>query len=80
MAKRITLAEREATEIIIPELEEKIGVGLHFPDWTDRDEAILRKYYGRVRIEHLMAYLNRSRSAVAHKAAELGLQYRRGKT
>ena len=67
-------------EIVIPELEEA-PLPRYIP-WSAKEEAILRKYYGRVPISRLAQYfdqhmpIKRSRSAIASKAKRMGIANR----
>jgi hypothetical protein len=68
-------------EIIIPELEEEVkrnhgktvnGGGLN---WTEKEEKILKRYYGKVNLYILMKHLpGRTRSSVSSKARTMGIQ------
>ena len=59
-------------EIIIPELEESEPPIRY---WTEREEAILRKYYGKADTKKIAEYLGRTIRAVKHKVINMGLRY-----
>ncbi len=61
-------------EIVIDELEAAM-VNYNPPGrpWSEADNAILRKYYGKVPIAKLARYLKRGTSATSKKAQDLGL-------
>ena len=64
--------------IFIPELEaQSVGAGDWRP-WSDRDVAILRKYYGRVKTVALAAYMGRTRSALQDKAVRMSIAFSDG--
>ncbi|HOK27558.1 MAG TPA: hypothetical protein PLI21_00860 [Methanomassiliicoccaceae archaeon] len=65
----------ELEEIVVPELEESTS---NYRMWTEREIAILRKYYGKADTRRIAEVLNRSKNAVQSKAVELGLTFRRG--
>jgi len=64
-------------EIIIPELEE--APPPRYIPWSAKEEAILRKYYGRVSVAQLVQYFNehmpikRSQGAITNKARRMGI-------
>jgi hypothetical protein len=61
-------------EIEIPELERLI-IESKIKPWTDREEAILRKYYPKgVSAKELSKYLERTPGSVTNKIAALGLE------
>ena len=77
MTRRIchTPPECRDIDIIIPELEDAIGTSKKRL-WTDRDVAVLKKYYPRgVPVQKLAIYLKRNPSNVAKKASLLGLTW-----
>lgn len=59
-------------EIVIPELEDSEPIRRF---WTEEEDAILRKYYGRVKAERIAEHLKRSKRAVQNRASELGITY-----
>ena len=61
------------TEIIVPELEESQSNHRRF--WTEYEEAVLRKYYGRAEPQKIADVLERTKTAVQNKAAKMGLKY-----
>lgn len=63
----------ELEEITVPELEESQS---EYRMWTEREIAILRKYYGKAKTGKIAEVLKRSKSAVQAKALELGLSFR----
>ena len=76
MAKQ-TLKQREATEIIIPELEEIMKTRPPCSSgtpWTDLEIARLSRYYGKVPFRELMKYFpNRTILAVRQQVKALML-------
>jgi hypothetical protein len=64
-----TLSEKT---IVIPELEKMLSLPQF--GWSERDTAILRKYYGRVPASAIAKQLDRSALAVRRKAEKLGLR------
>lgn len=52
--------------LIIPELEALVG-NVNYRHWTERDEDILRRYFGRVPVEDLAKFLGRSKQSVQNK-------------
>ncbi len=58
-------------EIIIPELENAPPAKSNL--WTEREVAILRKYYGKKDTKAIARYLNRSVPAIQDKAFALGI-------
>jgi len=62
----------KAIEITIPELEDSPPTRRM---WTEREESVLRKYYGRTDTRKIADYLGRSTDAVHGKAQNLGLVY-----
>lgn len=64
--------------ITIPELEEAaMNFSPRNKPWTEEDEAVMREYYGRVSVQKLADYLNRSRGSVTNKAQEMGIACKR---
>lgn len=63
-------------EILIPELEEAMETYIPRGHWSENDEKILKKYFGRVPIRTLEGYLHKSRHAVNSKATIMGLTNR----
>jgi hypothetical protein len=64
---------------VIPELEEAMArYQPHKLSWSDKDIAILKKYYGRVPVTALESTLHRRSNAIHDKAVELGCE--RGKS
>lgn len=62
-------------EIIIPELEE---IAINSPPrkyWTEEEESIIKRYYGRVPGLEIAKYLGRSRHAVEMKAYSMGITH-----
>ena len=59
-------------DVIVPELEKVIGVGIKLP-WSERDELVLRRYFGKVSIANIAKALNRSPAGVNYKVQSLGL-------
>jgi len=59
-------------EIIIPELEESEPPIRY---WTEREEAILRKYYGKADPKKIAETLGRTKTAIQNKAQNMGLRY-----
>jgi hypothetical protein len=61
--------------IVIPELEEAAArYRPHKFSWSDRDIAILKKYYGRVPVQSLESTLHRQTTKIHEKAIELGTE------
>lgn len=60
-------------EIIIPELEQAAENYRPRGQWSDREIAILKRYYGRVPITKLRDYVHHSIDACHRKAGQLGL-------
>ena len=61
-------------EVVVPELEKiaKTYAPRH-NFWTSYEEAVLRKYYGKVPIEALVRFYNRTENAIYHQARKLGM-------
>lgn len=59
-------------EIIIPDLEEAPPARRY---WTDEEDAILRKYYGKVDVRYIVKELGRTKRAVENRASILELTY-----
>ncbi len=65
-------------EIVIPELEKLIKTTTpRF--WSERDEKILRQYYGLVPIRSLAKIVGRSPHACEKKAHVMGISRQRGR-
>lgn len=66
VVKRVPCGSQpENNMIIIPELEE--AAQNYIPKWrvwTEREKAIVWKYYGKVPIQKLSEYLNRSKASI----------------
>jgi hypothetical protein len=60
-------------DVIVPELEKLIGIGLKAP-WNEHDESVLRRYFGKVAVSNIAKTLNRSLPGVNSKASSLGLR------
>lgn len=71
-------AQGSEIEIQIPELEEAMAsFKPHTPFWTEKEIAIVSKYYGKVPLAKLKEHLPmRSEHAIQHKARQLGLHTR----
>lgn len=67
-------------EFCVPELDALIeeGVTVTVP-WTEREEAILSKYYGRVPTKDLCKAINKSSDSVLAKARRMGIGFNREK-
>lgn len=67
--------------ILIPELEEAIEqgkTGKFGRGWSDKEIAILQKYYGRVDTALILPYLpGRTVSQIQNKAGRLGISGRK---
>lgn len=64
--------------IIIPELEEAMrNYQPHYRPWTLEEEAIMRKYFGKVQPKVLAGHLHRSKYSIDSKAAIMGLTGRK---
>lgn len=61
-------------EVIIPELEEIAASYIPRGTWTDRQHAILDRYYGRVPISRLRDVVGHSIDAIHREAARRGLK------
>ncbi len=64
-------------EIIIPELED--APDTDYRQWSQKEEAILRRYYGKKRVADIAKYLNRSITSINGKANRMGLRNREDK-
>ena len=60
-------------DVVIPELEESTA---SYRMWTDREIAILNKYYGKASTRDIAKVLKRTSSAIQAKALELGLSFK----
>lgn len=60
-------------DISIPELDELPDTEPPRRPWTEREVAILRKYYGRKPTDAIAKVLNRTEKAVKFKARDIGL-------
>ena len=70
---KVTQKPNSDDTIVIPELEEAMARYTPYKyTWSDKDIAILKKYYGRVAITALEAYLHRRSPKIHEKAIELG--------
>jgi len=59
--------------IIIPELEEAMErYQPHKLTWSDKDNAILKRYYGRVPISSLESTLHRNSKTIHDQVVKLG--------
>ena len=58
-------------EVVVPELEALMGNTTMRKYWTAEDEAIVRKYYGKVPTEKLAKQIGRTLEAVQNKANKL---------
>ena len=67
-SQNCSIGDRE--DLIIPELEAST-VRNNF--WTERDVAVLRKYYGNAKTGDIAKYLGRTTNSVARKATSLNL-------
>ena len=61
-------------EIVIPELDEIMKTYRHTTPWTNREEAIVKKYFRRVPDTKLALTLKRTTRSIIHKAAALGVK------
>lgn len=59
-------------DVIVPELEKLIGVGMKSP-WNEHDESVLRRYYGKVSIPNIAKALQRSPASIRCKIQNLDL-------
>jgi hypothetical protein len=57
--------------VVVPELEALMGSHTTRKYWTAEDEAIVRKYYGKVPTEKLAKQIGRTIEAVQNKANKL---------
>jgi hypothetical protein len=62
-------------EIVIPELEDSNPRKRY---WTDEEDAILRKYYGKAELSKISEYLKRTKRAIENRASVLGITHRTG--
>ena len=63
----------------IPELDEIETRGKGFRFWTEHEEAILARYYGKVPTSELAKHLpGRSTSAIGIHAGRMGISWRSG--
>lgn len=67
---RVPIATLEA---IIPELEELPAITPSRRPWTDREIAVLERYYGRRETKAIARALKRTPNAVGFKARSMGL-------
>lgn len=72
---------RTPAEIVIPELEDAIArgeTGKFGLKWTEQEEAILEKYYGRVETKKLLPHLpGKTINQIHAKAARIGVAGRK---
>lgn len=69
-----TRASSKTDVLVVPELEALVGTyAPRNKPWTEKDLAILRKYYGKVDTKQLCKYLGRSVSCVQDKARRHGI-------
>jgi len=61
-------------EIIIPELEEAMATFVPRASWTEREEAILRRYWGKVPVRMLETTLKHSLPSIRTKVQNMGLR------
>jgi hypothetical protein len=59
--------------IVIPELEEAARIYKPMRLWSEKDNAILRKYYNRVPTSRLGGYLKRSVTSMQQHAVVIGI-------
>ena len=70
-------SKSKVEEIVIPELEKFIGTAEYRKAWSEKDIAILTKYYqADVPLNQIAKYLKRSFAAVKAKVGVLGLRRR----
>ena len=61
--------------IIVPELEAMMTGGGTCHKWSEREDAVMRRYYGRVDTRALAKQLGRSVSAMYKHAHSIGVRY-----
>lgn len=77
------LSRYELGSIDIPELTAAEKTVLRDRPWTPEEEAILRRYYRRGMVQHIVRYLaehfppGRTAQAIGNKATNMGLTKRR---
>ena len=65
--------QETTNEIVIPDLEE-LAEQFVLKEWTYREKAIVRKYYGRVPLRDLMKHLpGKTEAAIRNVAGRLGV-------
>ena len=70
---KVTPKMRSDETILIPELEEAMErYQPHKTTWSDKDNAILKRYYGRVPISSLESTLHRNSKTIHDQAIRLG--------
>lgn len=62
--------KKPADPIVIPELEEAMANFKPRYEWTEKDIAILKRYYGKVPMSALSGQLHRSIDSI-HKFAQM---------
>lgn len=70
MSARKSTQMRTADTIVIPELEEAMANFKPRYSWTEKDVAILKRYYGKVPMTLLSGQLHRSVDSI-HKYAQM---------
>ena len=65
------MSKPNTNEIVIPELDEIMKTYRHTTPWSEKDIAVLKKYFRRVPDTDLGKALNRSPRSVVQKAASL---------
>ena len=59
--------------IVVPELEKLVGTYKN-RYWSDKHEAIVRRYYGQVPVDAIAKIVGRPPDAVRMKAKHMGLK------
>lgn len=57
-------------ELVIPELEESVQTRRY---WTEEEDSVIRRYYGKADSGKIAAHLNRTKRAVQNRASDLGV-------
>lgn len=60
--------------ILIPDLEQAMeDYNPRYKGWSQKEEAIMLKYYNKVSIDALIKTLGRSKSSIQDKASRMGI-------
>jgi hypothetical protein len=61
-------------EVIIPELERELETyDPRYREWTEKEEGIMLRYYGKVSMDSLIKQLGRTKTSIFGKASRMGL-------